>query len=220
MPGEMDTWGGRCLGSNPSPSTYPPCDPGRVASPNGRPQRQASLPGIPESSKRKGWVQSHLGTRRQRKLPGWGTWMHRGTREGEGSRSRGQRAWPWKREGRTGARSPGGRDAGGAARASSGWAWRGQDEQRTGEHSSDPPSVPRCPLPRTLLQPVPATPSPRWQALPHHTPAILQGAPLLPARAPSRAPITSPSSGDASTLAATAPPRGDHHILETASPSP
>lgn len=53
--------------------------------------------------------------------------------------------------------------------------------------------------------PSPATPPPTPRSTRHHHSA--------PTQAPSTAPATSPS-GDLNTPAATAPPRGDHHILE------
>lgn len=87
----------------------------------------------------------------------------------------------------------------------------GRMSNGSGEHGSDHPLCLTAPF--GLCQrhqvhgssPSPATPPPTPLSTRHHHSA--------PAQAPSTAPATSPS-GDLDTPAATAPPRGDHRILE------
>lgn len=91
------------------------------------------------------------------------------------------------------------------ARGGRGWRtwpekWWGRTERALGGGTRWGSSPSPSPLPSSMEHPAPTLP---------------------PCTSPSRAPSTSPPPPrDLNTLAATAPPRGDHRILETASLSP
>lgn len=180
-------------------------------------QRQVSKPGIPGHSKPEGRGRSHLGPRREQ-ASRWGTCRLKGPEEAPGSRRQSWGAWCG-----SGREEEARRGLGRALYSSRVPSLAPGTDKMSMEGTGTAQPHPACLAPQgPHLTPWPATPSP---------PQVHAAAPPLPASPPPAHPQLSPCAAPlghpppalpraVNSSAATAPPRGDHRALETASPSP